>query len=73
MAVWHPFVSGRLARLRAVEGLIRYMLDKGEVWFARMEDIAAHLCSISESGDYRPRIEQLPYYKAPPSPEDQTE
>ena len=73
VAVWHPFVSGRLARLRAVEGLIRYMLDKGDVWFARMEDIAAHLCSISESGGYRPRIEQLPYYKAPPYPEDQTE
>lgn len=65
VAVWHPFVSGRLARLRAVEGLIRYMHDKGGVWFARMEEIAAHLRSVSESGDYEPRVERLPYYTGP--------
>lgn len=73
VAVWHPFVSGRLARLRAVEGLIRHMLNKGDVWFARMEDIAAHLRSLRASGSYRPRLERLPYYTAPPHPADRTE
>ena len=69
VAVWHPFVSGRPARLRAVEGLIRHMFDKGDVWFARMEDIAAHLRAVSECGSYRPRLERLPYYTVPPNPE----
>lgn len=65
VAVWHPFVTGRLARLKAVEGLIRYMRDKGGVWFARMEDIAAHLRAVSQRGRYRPRRERLPYYPGP--------
>ncbi len=65
IAVWHPFVSGRLARLRAVEGLITYMQDKGDVWFARMEDIAAHVRAEIEAGRHVPRIERLPYYDGP--------
>lgn len=65
VAVWHPFVSGRLARLRAVEGLIRYMQDKGQVWFARMEDIAAHMRAEVAAGRYQPRVERLPYYDGP--------
>tara|TARA_B100000676_G_C18072337_1_gene845199 strand:- start:2297 stop:2446 length:150 start_codon:yes stop_codon:yes gene_type:complete len=29
VSVWHPFVSGRLARAMQIERLIRYMQDKG--------------------------------------------
>ncbi|NQV45403.1 MAG: polysaccharide deacetylase [Rhodospirillales bacterium] len=65
VAVWHPFVTGRLARLRAVEGLLQYMLEKGDVWIASMEEIAAHVRTVTESGEYKPRVDELPYYRKP--------
>ena len=67
IAVWHPFVSGRLARWRAVERLIGHMLAKGKVWFAPLEDIAAHVRRCIENGSYKPRVDQLPYYAEPVS------
>lgn len=57
VAVWHPFVSGRLARCMRVAGFIEYMLGKGDVWIAPMEEIAAHLRSVTGSGTYQPRVE----------------
>ncbi len=65
IAVWHPFVTGRLARLRAVEGLLQYMIEKGGVWFATMEGIAAHVRSVIDAGDYQPRVDDLPFYDGP--------
>ena len=65
VAVWHPFVTGRLARWCAVEKLIEYMLRGGDVWFARMEDIAAHVRKLMDEGRYVPRVDQLPYYAEP--------
>ena len=65
IAVWHPFVTGRLARLRAVEGLLQYMIEKGGVWFATMEEIAAHVRSVIDAGDYQPRVDDLPFYDGP--------
>ncbi len=65
IAVWHPFVSGRLARLRAVEGLLQHMLEKGDVWIASMEEIAAHMRAVTASGEYTPRRDRLPYYHGP--------
>ena len=43
ISVWHPFVSGRLARFEAVADLMEYMAQKGGVWFAPLRDIAAHV------------------------------
>lgn len=63
-AVWHPFVSGRLARCDAIEGLIRYMLDKGGVWFAKLSEIAAHARARQISG-WQPRIDRVPFWTAP--------
>lgn len=65
VGVWHPFVTGRLSRLRAVERLLKYMLEKGDVWIAPMEEIAAHVRSVADSGIYSPRVETLPYYDGP--------
>jgi peptidoglycan/xylan/chitin deacetylase (PgdA/CDA1 family) len=65
IAVWHPFVTGRRARIRAVERLIDYMINKGDVWFASMEDIAAHVRSVVDSGQYTPVIDEIPYYQKP--------
>ncbi|MDH3473619.1 MAG: polysaccharide deacetylase [Rhodospirillales bacterium] len=62
VGVWHPFATGRLARWRQVEKLIEYMLDKGEVWFAPMEEIASHVRACIDDGSYKPRVDRLPYY-----------
>jgi peptidoglycan/xylan/chitin deacetylase (PgdA/CDA1 family) len=63
IGVWHPFVSGRLARWKAVEKLIEYMLGRGGVWFAPLEEIAAHVRRCIDDGTYTPRVDHLPYYR----------
>jgi peptidoglycan-N-acetylglucosamine deacetylase len=65
MAVWHPFVSGRLARCDAMIGLIEYMLDRGGVWFATTEEIAAHVRKCIADGLWTPRTDILPLYRSP--------
>ena len=65
VTVWHPFASGRLARWREVEALIDYMLAKGGVWFAPMEQIAAHVRRCVDDGSYVPRVDRLPYHTGP--------
>ncbi|MGD9294682.1 MAG: polysaccharide deacetylase [Roseobacter sp.] len=42
MPVLHPFLTGRLARWRALEKHIEKMLAKNDVWFAPLEEIAKH-------------------------------
>lgn len=69
VAVWHPFVSGRLARWSRVERMIAEMQASGQVWFATLEEIANHIRSITAAGTYRPRIDRLPYYRGPQRPE----
>ena len=74
IGVWHPFVSGRLSRWLRIEKMIDYMLKTGDVWFARLEDIAGHIQKMRKEGAYQARVDKLPYYKdlqipsPPPSP-----
>lgn len=42
MPVLHPFLTGRLARWREMERHIEKMVEKGDVWFASLEQIAGH-------------------------------
>ncbi|MGQ4809006.1 hypothetical protein NKDENANG_02401 [Candidatus Entotheonellaceae bacterium PAL068K] len=65
IAVWHPFLSGRLARCLAIARLIEYMHEKGQVWFATLEAIAAHVQRLMVNGTWTPRIDRLPYYDGP--------
>ena len=65
VSVWHPFATGRLARWCQVERMIAHMRDKGQVWFARMEDIARHIQSCRAEGRYEARVDRLPYYAGP--------
>ena len=58
--VWHPFLSGRLARWRLSHAMIRRMIDKGGVWFAPMREIAAHVRLCIANGTWTPRIELKP-------------
>jgi peptidoglycan/xylan/chitin deacetylase (PgdA/CDA1 family) len=62
IGVWHPFVSGRLSRWLRIEKMIEYMLATGEVWFARLEDIATHIQKLRREKMYEARVDSLPYY-----------
>lgn len=55
--VWHPFLSGRLARWRHTHAMIERMLDKGRVWFAPMREIAAHVRRCMREDTWSPRID----------------
>ena len=65
VTVWHPFVTGRLARLARVAKMIEHMQNRGGVWFATMEEIALHVKQCVENGTYKPRIVSMPYYDKP--------
>lgn len=65
VAVWHPFLSGRLARCLAIAELIEYMHERGRVWFARLDEIAAHVETLAASGEWKPRVERVPFYPGP--------
>ncbi len=65
VSVWHPMVSGRLARCDRIVTMIEQMLNKGDVWFATMEQIANHIKKCIEDGSYLPGIERMPAYDGP--------
>lgn len=66
--VMHPFATGRLARWEVVAGFLEEIIHRGDVWFAPMEEIAAHVAKVSEDGTYSPRRDRLPYYSGPVDP-----
>ncbi|WP_439816361.1 polysaccharide deacetylase family protein [Zavarzinia sp. CC-PAN008] len=68
IAVWHPFVSGRLSRAHATMELIDYMKAKGDVWFAPLSQIAAHVQGLIDRGEWTPRVERLPHWAPPLTP-----
>lgn len=60
--VWHPFLTGRLSRMKMVYSMIEEMKSRGDVWFATMEEIALHVHKCIEEGSYKPRKVSMPYY-----------
>lgn len=68
VSIFHPFVSGRLARAEAMMGLIAHMQARGDVWFATMAEIAEHVGGLIASGRWTPRAETLPHWEAPVGP-----
>ena len=64
-AVWHPFVSGRPARADAIVDLLDYMHEKGDVWFAPHDEIAAHVRHVTASGAWTPRRDTVPFWPEP--------
>lgn len=65
VAVWHPFVSGRLARWQEAMRFIEYMQNRGGVWFATMEEIALHVREVQKRGDVPLREDRMPPYPGP--------
>jgi len=66
--VVHPFATGRLSRWHVVAEFLEKVLERGNVWFAPMEDIAAHVNQVISSGAYTPRTVSMPQYDGPVTP-----
>lgn len=64
ISVWHPFLSGRLARLHAIAELIDYMRNHEGVWFARLDEVCDHVGRLTAAGKWNPAIEQPATYAA---------
>lgn len=60
--VVHPFATGRLSRWEVVAQFIESVLARGDVWFAPMEEIAAHVKTVTADGSYVPRRVSMPQY-----------
>jgi len=58
--VWHPFLSGRLARWHRTHAMIGRMLEKGKTWFAPLREVAAHIERCIANGTWSPRMETPP-------------
>jgi hypothetical protein len=65
IAVWHPHVSGRPARLLRWARLLEDALHHGDVWFARLDEIARHVRASVDDRSYPARVVSLPYYDGP--------
>ncbi len=65
ISVWHPFLSGRPARMGAIIELIEYMQSRGNVWFARLDEICDHVNRLIAEHTWQPRIESMPVYHSP--------
>lgn len=63
MGIWHPFLTGRLARWRVVEAWLEKILTTKEVWFAPLEEIVGHLVGLRAQGLWQPTVDELPYYR----------
>lgn len=64
MPVWHPFLTGRLARWAQVEKFLEEILEKRDIWFAPLADIVVHVAAQRANG-VAVREERLPYYDKP--------
>ncbi|MBY5592554.1 polysaccharide deacetylase [Rhizobium leguminosarum] len=65
MGIWHPFLTGRLARWRVVERWLEHTLSTKNVWFAPLEEIASYVDELEKAGRYQARTDDLPYYAKP--------
>lgn len=63
--VVHPFATGRLARWHVVSAFLENVAARGDVWFAPMEEIAAHVRDCVANGTWSPRIDRVPFYEQP--------
>jgi peptidoglycan/xylan/chitin deacetylase (PgdA/CDA1 family) len=69
MTCFHPNMTGRPGRLRRLRQMLEYMQEKGDVWFATLEEIATHIKAVSDSGEHEPRVIDWPLYPPGRTPE----
>jgi peptidoglycan/xylan/chitin deacetylase (PgdA/CDA1 family) len=63
--IWHPHVSGRPSRLLAWHRWIETIRERPDVWITTLEEIAAHVRHLVDSGEFVPRRVQYPLYDQP--------
>jgi hypothetical protein len=63
--VMHPSCTGRLARWHVFHAFLEKIVARGDVWFAPMEEIAAHARAEIDAGRFKPMVEVLPQYERP--------
>lgn len=63
--VIHPFASGRLSRWEVYAEFLSAEVTASQTWFAPMEEIAAYVKSLMDSGKYEPRRVSMPVYSGP--------
>lgn len=63
--VIHPFVSGRLSRWAVFSSFLEELMTRGDVWFATMEEIAAHVRKVHQDDKRAVREVSVPPYTAP--------
>ena len=63
ISVWHPAVSGRPAQAVAVRELVQHMQEKGNVWFATLREISAHIRLLQVENRWTPRKVKVPFYR----------
>jgi peptidoglycan-N-acetylglucosamine deacetylase len=68
ISVWHPNVSGRLARVREVIAVIDRLRDRADVWLAPLCDIAEHIRRCGAEGTYLPRVVDVELAATSPIP-----
>jgi peptidoglycan/xylan/chitin deacetylase (PgdA/CDA1 family) len=64
--IWHPFLTGRLARWHQVEKRLEQILETRDVWFATLSEIAEHIRHTAGTDPDTVRRDSLPYYTSPP-------
>lgn len=63
ISIWHPFLSGRPSRLSAIVDLIAHMRERGDVWFARLDQVCDHVQALVRSGEWAPNEDRLPFHE----------
>ena len=58
----NKYVTGRLSRWDTVTQFLERVLDQADVWFAPMEEIAAHIESVVADGAFNARRVKMPPY-----------
>jgi peptidoglycan/xylan/chitin deacetylase (PgdA/CDA1 family) len=64
IAIWHPFLTGRLTRWHHIEKFLDEIRARDDVWFAPLGEIADHVIKCADEGRYQPRTDRLPFHEA---------
>ena len=54
VAVWHPFLTGRLTRWHHVEKFLMQIRERGDVCVAPLGEVADHVRRCVDDGSYAP-------------------
>ncbi|WP_108663095.1 polysaccharide deacetylase family protein [Acuticoccus kandeliae] len=65
VTVWHPFLSGRPARLTAILDLVDRIRERGGAWLAPLGAVYDHVEAMIAAGRWTPTEDGLPFHDRP--------